>query len=194
MLHFASKSGAEGVGDQEKSLKLVMFLIEKYQADPNLFCKWNDMNALHFAVYFDVASVVGYLVTVVQSFLIDHPSKYLNSQTPLHIAAANLSLKSARILLSSGANILLKDDQMRTPLDCVPDDDLESCFDEDQEHSLQMRTLLEEATLDVSGEPNSPDDECMKTAKVVLSALGLEIGDRVIVGNAKVGTLRYCGE
>lgn len=154
------------------------------------------MSALHIATYFDVAPVVGYLVTVVKPSIIDYPSRYSDSQTPLHIAATNLCLRSARILLSSGANILLKDDRMRTPLDCVPTESDEnfSWFERQQpDISLELRSILEEATLIISGESNSTDVECMKTAKVVLSALGLEIGDRIIVGNVKVGTLRYCG-
>ncbi|XP_027205610.2 CAP-Gly domain-containing linker protein 4-like [Dermatophagoides pteronyssinus] len=196
LLHFACKSGAIGIGDEDKSLNLVVALIEKYQANPNLICKWNDMSALHIATYFDVAPVVGYLVTVVKPSIIDYPSRYSDSQTPLHIAATNLCLRSARILLSSGANILLKDDRMRTPLDCVPteSDPSFSWFEMQQpDISLELRSILEEATLIISGESNSTDAECMKTAKVVLSALGLEIGDRIIVGNAKIGTLRYCG-
>ncbi|OTF71024.1 CAP-GLY domain containing linker protein-like protein, partial [Euroglyphus maynei] len=186
LLHFACKSGA--IGDADKSLNLVVTLIEKYQANPNLICKWNDMSALHIATYFDVAPVVGYLVTVVKPSIIDYPSRYSDSQTPLHIAATNLCLRSARILLSSGANILLKDDRMRTPLDCVPTESDEnfSWFERQQpDISLELRSILEEATLIISGESNSTDVECMKTAKVVLSALGLEIGDRIIVGNVK---------
>lgn len=195
LLHFACKSGAIGIGDAEKSLNLVVTMVEKHQANPNLICKWNDMSALHIATYFDVAPVVGYLVTVVKPSIIDYPSRYLDSQTPLHIAATNLCLRSARILLSSGANILLKDDRMKTPLDCVPIEMNENSSIEmnQPDISLELRTILEEATLIISGESNSTDAECMKTAKVVLSALGLEIGDRIIVGNAKVGTLRYCG-
>ncbi|XP_046908668.2 CAP-Gly domain-containing linker protein 3 [Dermatophagoides farinae] len=195
LLHFACKSGAIGIGDAEKSLNLVVTMVEKHQANPNLICKWNDMSALHIATYFDVAPIVGYLVTVVKPSIIDYPSRYLDSQTPLHIAATNLCLRSARILLSSGANILLKDDRMKTPLDCVPIEMNENSSIEmnQPDISLELRTILEEATLIISGESNSTDAECMKTAKVVLSALGLEIGDRIIVGNAKVGTLRYCG-
>ncbi|KAF7494660.1 CAP-Gly domain-containing linker protein 4 [Sarcoptes scabiei] len=196
LLHFACKSGTDGIGDPQKSLNSVIFLIEQCQANPNLVCSFNDMTALHLAAYYDVASIVGYLVTVIDPKILNYSSKHLDSKTPLHITASNLCLRSARILLSSGANVLLKDDLMRTPLDCVPieTDDTIDWFETDRtELSLEMRSLLEEATLIVSGESNNPDVECLKTAKVVLNALGLEIGDKVIVGNAKIGTLRYCG-
>ena len=187
------------MGNAEAAMDTAEFLIDKAAANPNLRCRWNDMNALHIATYYDVAPVVGYLVTVVSADVIDQSCAYLESKTPLHIAATNLCLKSAKVLLGAGANVLLKDRQDRTPLDCVPDDEqLENSFvwakNKYQDIALELRTILEEATLTLSGEQSTTDMETLKTAKVVLSALGFEIGDRVVVGNAKVGILRYCGK
>jgi len=56
----------------------------------------------------------------------------------------------------------------------------------------KLKKLLEDATLAcIPGEGlenNGPE-----TGKVILLALGLSLGDRVIISNLKVGTLRYCG-
>lgn len=199
LLHYLCKSGVEGMGNAERSLQSIIHLIENCGANPGVRCKLNDMTPLHVAAFYDVASVIGYLVNVIDPDMLDSACASLDMQTPLHIAASNLCLKSVRVLLSAGANVLLKDNSMRTPLDCVPDDDdkanddIKWYFSNDADIALEMRTLLEEATLVVSGEQGSADIETMKTAKVVLSALGLDIGDRVVVGNAKIGTLRYCG-
>lgn len=198
MLHFVCKSGAYGMGNAETAMETAEFLIDKAGANPNLRCRWNDMTALHIATYYDVASVVGYLVTVVAPEIIDQTCAYLEDKTPLHIAASNLCLKSAKVLLGAGANVLLKDQLDRTPLDCVPDEELLDNYIWNkykyQDIALELRALLEESTLMLSGEQSTTDMETLKTAKVVLSALGLEIGDRVIVGNAKIGILRYCGK
>lgn len=198
MLHYVCKSGAPGMGNVDTALDMAEYLIEKLGANPNLCSRWNDMTALHIATYYDVAPLVGYLVTIVDSKVIDLPCPSMDSKTPLHIAASNLAFESAKVLLGAGANVLLKDQQDRTPLDCVPDDELmEPLFIVDKnrkyQDALELRALLEESTLMLSGEQSTTDMETLKTAKVVLSALGYEIGDRVVVGNAKVGILRYCG-
>ena len=41
--------------------------------------------------------------------------------TALHIAAANLGVSAARILLNFGADSNLTDDLARKPLDCIPE-------------------------------------------------------------------------
>lgn len=201
MLHFVCKSGAPGMGNGEAAMKMAEFLIERAGANVTLRCRWNDMNALHFAAYYDVAPVVGYLVSVVPRQLIDQPSPYLDSKTALHIAATNLSLKSAKVLLGADANGMLKDKLGRTPLDCIPSDQqLEDNFTWNNKIyrgiALEMRAILEATTLTIPEDEishSATDLETFKTAKLVLSVLGFEIGDRVIVGNAKVGILRYCG-
>lgn len=198
-MHYVCKSGAAGIGDVDKSLQTVVYLVEKCGSDPGQRCRLNSMTALHLAAYFDVAPIVGYLVSVAPNLLNSNCAAHPDSPTPLHLAAANLSLHSARILLSAGANILLKDDQMRTPLDCVPEVNEQNSSDawyrpKEADLALDMRALLEEATLMVSGEQGAAEAETMRTAKVVLAALGLDIGHRVVVGNAKVGILRYCGQ
>lgn len=199
MLHFLTKSGVEGMGNTEQALQMIIHLIEELNADALSRCGHNDMTILHIAAYYDVASLIGYLVTLLKTEDINAPCKYYHNMTPLHLAASNLCLKSVRVLLAAGANVLLKDDEDKTPLDCVPDFDSDEAilswsYNRDQEVALELRTILEEATEGLFGEPSGNDSEIMKTAKVVLSALNIEIGDRVVVNNCKVGILRYCGK
>ena len=195
LLHYTCKAGSSGVGDVGSALKTVQLLVESYGADVSLRCKWTDMTAVHYAVYFDVGPVLEYLLKITKNAFIDDVCRDFDGGTPLHIAAANLCLQSTRILLKEGANVLLKDDLSRTPLDCVPDLKMqgslflsESAF----ETASELKKLLEEATLAcIPGEGLA--NQGPVTGKVVLQALGLNLGDRVIISNTKVGTLRYCG-
>src|SRR5699024_8535833 len=120
LLHFTCKSGAAGLGNAETALETAQFLIEKAGANPNVQCRWNNMTASHFAAYYDVAPLVAYLVTVVSPEVIDQPCS--SGRTALHLAAENLSLQSAKVLIGASASVLLSDHQGRRPLDCVPDD------------------------------------------------------------------------
>ena len=43
--------------------------------------------------------------------------------TALHIAATNLSLEAAKVLIAFGSDPNLKDDLARTPIDCIPDEE-----------------------------------------------------------------------
>lgn len=61
LLHYAAKSGAIGVGDIKTSCKVVKKLIS---LGANLIakCRWTDMSALHYAVFFDIKPVVKILL------------------------------------------------------------------------------------------------------------------------------------
>ncbi len=61
LLHYASKSGAAGVGDVDEACRMVQLLLSK-QADVFVRSRWTDMAAIHFAVFFDVAPVVEILL------------------------------------------------------------------------------------------------------------------------------------
>lgn len=195
LLHYVCKSGSNGVGDVDMALRTAKYLVESFDADVSLRCRWTDMSAIHYAVYFDVGPVLQYLLDFTQNQYIDDQCRDFDGGTPLHIAAANMCLESTKILLNNGANILLKDDLNRTPLFCVPDPSLNANLmstENAYEICSKLKTLLEDATLAcIPGEGlenNGPE-----TGKVVLLALGLSLGDRVIISNLKVGTLRYCG-
>ena len=43
--------------------------------------------------------------------------------TSLHIAAANLSLEAAKVLIAFDSDPQLKDELARMPIDCIPDED-----------------------------------------------------------------------
>ena len=103
--------------------------------------------------------------------------------TPLHIAACNLALDSAQVLLLHGANPLIRDGLNRTPLDCVPDP---GAFDPDSETGQlvrQLQHLFQEA------EENPPvplNTSYGESSHDELHALGLQVGDKVLVGGVKV--------
>ena len=57
------------------------------------------MNAMHYAVFFDAPEVVDALAEQTPSLVMGACSEFSNGNS-LHIAAANLSLESAKILVS----------------------------------------------------------------------------------------------
>ncbi|XP_074600612.1 CAP-Gly domain-containing linker protein 4-like [Brevipalpus obovatus] len=196
LLHYACKAGSSGVGDVKTALRTVHLLISK-GADISIRCRWTDMAAIHYAVYFDVSEIVDYLLTISNRRCLDDTSHDFDGGTPLHIAAANLCIDSVKILLKHGVNVLLKDDLDRTALDCVPDPTtlLNSCILSKQgavEVAAELRALLERATLStIPGETFTFEGPV--TGKVVLQALGLQLGDKVVFSGNKSGVLRYCG-
>lgn len=61
LLHYASKSGAAGIGDPDAAMRIVSMLIDA-GADVNIRCRWTNMTALHYAAYFDVVPVLKLLL------------------------------------------------------------------------------------------------------------------------------------
>ena len=61
LLHYASKSGAAGIGDADLACRMVTMLLAQ-GADPNIRCRWTNMTALHYAAYFDVVPVIKVLL------------------------------------------------------------------------------------------------------------------------------------
>lgn len=61
LLHYASKSGAAGIGDADIAAKVASMLISK-GADVNIRCRWTNMTGLHYASYFDVVPVIKVLL------------------------------------------------------------------------------------------------------------------------------------
>ena len=61
LLHYASKSGAAGIGDPEVAAKVVLMLISK-GSDVNIRCRWTNMTSLHYSAYFDVVPVIKVLL------------------------------------------------------------------------------------------------------------------------------------
>ena len=52
---------------------------------------------------------------------VDTLSGEYDNGSALHIAASNLGLEAAKVLLTYGADPCLKDDLARAPVDCIPD-------------------------------------------------------------------------
>lgn len=61
LLHYASKSGAAGIGDPDSAMRVVSKLIDA-GSDVNIRCRWTNMTALHYASYFDVVPVLKILL------------------------------------------------------------------------------------------------------------------------------------
>ncbi len=62
-------------------------------------CRWTDMNALHYAVYFDSPEVIEVLADHNPSLVMSVCSEF-NGGNGLHIAANNMALSSAQVLVS----------------------------------------------------------------------------------------------
>ena len=76
-------------------------------------CKWTDMTALHYAIYFDVASAAELLLD--RGADIRAICRELCRGNCLHIAATQLALDTARVLIRRGADRYFLDDRQRTP-------------------------------------------------------------------------------
>lgn len=147
LLHYSCKAGAHGMGksgrplappraganlapaplpgDPAAALRLSSQLIS-LGADVSLRSRWTNMNALHYAAYFDVPELIRVLLKAakprgakaqrarVQNARVPDPalsSSVLNSTcgdfhygTALHIAASNLCLGAVKCLLEHGAD------------------------------------------------------------------------------------------
>ncbi|XP_052775253.1 CAP-Gly domain-containing linker protein 3-like isoform X2 [Mya arenaria] len=190
LLHYASKSGAAGIGDADLAAEVVSMLLSK-GGDPNIRCRWTNMTALHYAAYFDVVPVIKILLKATKGLDIDSRCSEFDNGTALHIAASNLAHEAVKVLLQNGANSHVKDDMDRKALDCIPDP---SNLDSDPDVPrtvLKLKKTLTEADNDANHRP--PPNYDLVQSKVTLQALGINIGDKVVVSGVKSGTLRYCG-
>ncbi|XP_065068585.1 CAP-Gly domain-containing linker protein 3-like isoform X2 [Rhopilema esculentum] len=182
MLHYASKSGAGGVGDPVVASETVQSLIEK-SADFAQKCRWTDMLPLHYATFFDIVPVINILLNASGGSDADAPCKEFDNGTPLHIACSNLCLKAAKCLLQHKANPNFRDASGRKPRECLPPGSSLEQNPEMQSLMLKMQALL----LDAENSSKLSKKESLNDA--TLHALGLSIGDDVIV-SGKVS--HYC--
>ncbi|CAI8012145.1 CAP-Gly domain-containing linker protein 3, partial [Geodia barretti] len=140
LLHFACKSGAAGVGNIDAAVNLVNSLLNK-GADSELRCKWTNMNALHYAVFFDVPEIVDTLLEHKPSLLHTTCDEF-DGGTALHIAASNVSIRATQILLQHGANCKVTDRNGHAPIDVVPSNRTE---ESEGDVTNQMIALLQSA-------------------------------------------------
>ena len=127
-LMFACKAGAAGVGDPMCASRAMKKLLVA-GASLESRCKWTDMTALHYASYFDVEPMVSGLLMVSKGVDVDVTCGECDNGTSLHIAASNLSLEAAKVLLTFGADVTMRDDLARLPIDCIPDHESEPLHD-----------------------------------------------------------------
>ncbi|VDK34203.1 unnamed protein product [Taenia asiatica] len=141
LLHYTAKSGA--LGNEDLACKIAEFLLDQ-GACLEARSGWEDMTPLHLAAYFDCPRVAQLLLARGADPLVR--SAALEGATPLHLAAAQLSLGSARLLARLPLALALRNDGLdsdvtaadfapldsplmckdaldavlRTPYDCLP--------------------------------------------------------------------------
>ncbi|XP_053315466.1 CAP-Gly domain-containing linker protein 4 isoform X2 [Spea bombifrons] len=194
LLHYTCKSGAQGIGDAETSARFASRLIG-LGADVSLRSRWTNMNALHYAAYFDVPELIDILLKASKPKDVDATCHDFEFGTALHIAASNLCLGAVKTLLEHRANPAFRDDKGRIPADVVPDPvDMPLEMADAAAVAKDIRQILLDAmplSCDLSKLFFPNRDGVSGTA--ALQAAGLKLGDRVLIAGQKVGTLRYCG-
>nr|XP_033795052.1 CAP-Gly domain-containing linker protein 4 [Geotrypetes seraphini]XP_033795053.1 CAP-Gly domain-containing linker protein 4 [Geotrypetes seraphini]XP_033795054.1 CAP-Gly domain-containing linker protein 4 [Geotrypetes seraphini] len=194
LLHYTCKSGAQGIGNVETSSKFASKLIE-LGADIGLRSRWTNMNALHYAAYFDVPELIGVLLKASKPKDVDSTCSDFDFGTALHIAASNLCSAAVKCLLENGANPAFRDDKGRIPAAVVPDPvDMPLEMADAAAVAKELKQILLEAfplAYDISKAMLPNNDHI--SGKAMLMSDVLQLGDRVAIAGQKVGTLRFCG-
>ncbi|XP_067844833.1 CAP-Gly domain-containing linker protein 4-like isoform X3 [Heptranchias perlo] len=194
LLHYTCKAGAQGIGDAEIAAKFASQLIDM-GADVTLRSRWTNMNALHYAAYFDVPELIRVVLKGANTGEVDATCSDFSFGTSLHIAASNLCLSAVKCLLEHGANPVFRNDKGQVPADIVPDPlDMPLEMAEAAAVAKELKQMLLDAlqlTCDISKAMLTNYDHI--SGKALLMSLGLKLGERVIIAGQKVGTLRFCG-
>ncbi|NXI69415.1 CLIP4 protein, partial [Anseranas semipalmata] len=194
LLHYTCKSGAHGIGDVETAVKFATQLID-LGADSSLCSRWTNMNALHYAAYFDVPELISVILKNAKPKDVDATCSDFDFGTALHIAAFNLCTGAVKCLLEHGANPAFRNDKGQIPVDVVPDPvDMPLEMADAAASAKEIKQILLDAvplSCDVS-KAMIPSYNHI-TGKAMLLSLGLKLGDRVVIAGQKVGTLRFCG-
>ncbi|XP_018423675.1 PREDICTED: CAP-Gly domain-containing linker protein 4 isoform X2 [Nanorana parkeri] len=181
-------------GDAETAAKFASYLID-IGADISLRSRWTNMNALHYAAYFDVPELIHVILKASKPKDVDATCSDFDFGTALHIAASNLCLGAARALLENRANPAFRDDKGRTPADVVPDPvDMPLEMADAAAVAKEIKQLLLDA-MPLSRDFSSvvlPNSDGVLRLPPRWSA-GLKLGDRVLIAGQKVGTLKFCG-
>ncbi|XP_078503646.1 CAP-Gly domain-containing linker protein 4 isoform X2 [Lissotriton helveticus] len=194
LLHYTCKSGANGIGDAENAAKFATQLIE-LGADINLRSRWTNMNALHYAAYFDVPELISVILKVSKPRDVDATCSDFDFGTALHIAANNLCASAVKSLLEHGANPAFRDDKGQIPADVVPDPvDMPLEMADAAATAKELKQMLLDALpMACNFSKVLLQDYDYLSAEDMLHSLGLNLGDRVVIAGQKVGTLRFCG-
>ncbi|XP_038550035.1 CAP-Gly domain-containing linker protein 3 isoform X2 [Micropterus salmoides] len=211
LLHYSCKAGAHGVGDPAAALRLSSQLIA-LGADVSLRSRWTNMNALHYAAYFDVPELIRVLLKASKPRVLNSTCSDFHYGTALHIAASNLCLGAVKCLLEHGANPTVRNDKGLVPADVVPDpmdmslDKAEAAMVAKELKHLLLDSLPLSCNLPRATLPNYDNIP----GNLMLSSLGLKLGERVQLDDMKLqrdqsrddsptpnlkqtGTLRFCG-
>ncbi|XP_036026925.1 CAP-Gly domain-containing linker protein 4 [Onychomys torridus] len=194
LLHYTCKSGAHGIGDVETAVKFAAQLID-LGADASLRSRWTNMNALHYAAYFDVPELIRVILKTSKPKDVDATCSDFNFGTALHIAAYNLCAGAVKTLLEHGANPAFRNDKGQIPADVVPDPvDMPLEMADAAATAKEIKQMLLGAMPLACTIPKAVVPNCDHvTSKAMLTSLGLKLGDRVVIAGQKVGTLRFCG-
>ncbi|KAK1150763.1 CAP-Gly domain-containing linker protein 3-like isoform X1 [Acipenser oxyrinchus oxyrinchus] len=212
LLHYACKAGAHGVGDPAAALRLTNRLIA-LGADAGLRSRWTNMNALHYAAFFDVPELIRILLKGSKPRVLNSTCSDFHHGTSLHIAASNLCLGAVKCLLEHGANPTVRNSKGQGPSDVVPDpmdmtlDKAEAAMVAKELKQLLLDAVPLSCNLPKATLPNYDNIP----GNLMLTSLGLKLGDRVILDDLKPppkpcsdvtpvvphvkqnGTLRFCG-
>ncbi|XP_020943324.1 CAP-Gly domain-containing linker protein 4 isoform X1 [Sus scrofa] len=194
LLHYTCKSGAHGIGDVDTAVKFATQLID-LGADVSLRSRWTNMNALHYAAYFDVPELIRVILKTSKPKDVDATCSDFNFGTALHIAAYNLCAGTVKCLLEHGANPAFRNDKGQIPADVVPDPvEMPLEMADAAATAKEIKQMLLDAVPLSCGlsKPLLPNYDRV-TSKAMLTSLGLKLGDRVVIAGQKVGTLRFCG-
>ncbi|XP_029628380.1 CAP-Gly domain-containing linker protein 3 isoform X1 [Salmo trutta] len=214
LLHYSCKAGAHGVGDPAAALRLSNQLIS-LGADVSLRSRWTNMNALHYAAYFDVPELIRILLKASKPRVLNSTCSDFHHGTALHIAASNLCLGSVQCLLEHGANPTVRNDKGQGPAEVVPDP-MDMTLDKAE--AAMVAKELKQLLLDsVPLSCNLPRATLLNydniPGNLMLTSIGLKLGDRVVLDDMKLpkqsssdeidisalhhlkqtGTLRFCG-
>ncbi|MED6268221.1 CAP-GLY domain-containing linker protein 3 [Characodon lateralis] len=205
LLHYSCKAGAHGVGDPAAALRLSSQLI-LLGADVSLRSRWTNMNALHYAAYFDVPELIRVLLKASKPRVLNSTCSDFHYGTALHIAASNLCLSAVKCLLEHGANPTVRNDKGQVPAEVVPDP-MDMSLDKAEAAMVakDLKQLLQDAVPLSCNLPKAtlPNYDNIP-GNLMLAALGLKLGDRVVLDDMKArlhcdnylvltGTLRFCG-
>ncbi|XP_078389359.1 CAP-Gly domain-containing linker protein 3 isoform X2 [Cetorhinus maximus] len=172
LLHYACKAGANGVGDPVAAVRLCNQLIS-LGADVGIRSRWTNMNALHYAAYFDVPEITRILLKA-------HKPKDTRCRS-CHHTPHQLTI--------------LQNRKGQVPADVVPDpmdmtlDKAEAAMVAKELKQLLLDAVPLSCNLPKVTLPNYDNIP----GNLMLTSLGLKLGDRVLVDADKVGTLRFCG-
>ncbi|XP_035647611.1 CAP-Gly domain-containing linker protein 3-like isoform X1 [Oncorhynchus keta] len=214
LLHYSCKAGAHGVGDPAAALRLSNQLIS-LGADVSLRSRWTNMNAVHYAAYFDVPELIRILLKASKPRVLNSTCSDFHHGTALHIAASNLCLGSVQCLLEHGANPTVRNDKGQGPAEVVPDP-MDMTLDKAE--AAMVAKELKQLLLDsVPLSCNLPRATLLNydniPGNLMLTSIGLKLGDRVVLDDMKLpkksssdeidisarhhlkqtGTLRFCG-